>query len=42
MTRKELSEKYHLTESSIKNNFGRIQQSMMKKYGLILTKTGRG
>ena len=42
MTRKELSEKYNLTEASIKNNFGRIQKSMMKKYGLILTKTGRG
>lgn len=42
MTLKELSEKYQLTESSIKNNFGRIQKSMMKKYGLILTKTGRG
>lgn len=42
MTRKELSEKYNLKESSIKNNFGRIQTSMLKKYGLILTKTGRG
>lgn len=42
MTRKELSEKYNLTESSIKSNFTRIQASMMKKYGLILTKTGRG
>lgn len=42
MTVKELSEKYNLSESSIKNNFGRIQKSMLKKYGLILTKTGRG
>ena len=42
MTLKELSEKYNLTESSIKNNYGRIQKSMLKKYGLILTKTGRG
>lgn len=42
MTRKELSEKYNLKESSIKSNFSRIQASMLKKYGLILTKTGRG
>ena len=42
MTRKELSEKYQITESSIKSNFSRIQKTMLKKYGLILTKTGRG
>ena len=42
MTRKEVCKKYNLSESAIKNNFGRTQQTMLKKYGLILTKTGRG
>lgn len=42
MTRKELCEKYDLSETSLKNNFGRVQKSMMKRYGLVLTKTGRG
>lgn len=42
MTRKELSERYNIAETSIKNNFGRLQKTMLKKYGLVLTKTGRG
>ena len=42
MTRKELCEKYDLNEESVRTKFGRIQQTMLKKYDLILTKTGRG
>lgn len=42
MTRKELCEKYEISEQSIKNNFGRVKTSLEKKYNIILTKTGRG
>ena len=42
MTRKELCEKYDLTESAVKSKFTRVQQTMLKKYKLVLTKTGRG
>lgn len=42
MTRKELCEIYDLNEETVRTKFGRIQQTMLKKYDLILTKTGRG
>lgn len=42
MTRKELSEQYGISESSIKTNFPRTQKKFLEKYGIILTKTGRG
>ena len=42
MTRKELASKYDISEDSIKTNFTRVQKSLLKKYGIILTKTGRG
>ena len=42
MTRKELCELYDLNESSVKNNFGRVVNLMLKKHNMILTKTGRG
>lgn len=41
MTRKELCEKYNISESSVKNNFVRLQKSFEKK-GYILIKNGRG
>ena len=42
MTRKELSERYNISETSIQKNFSRIQKNILKQYGHILTKTGRG
>lgn len=42
MTRKELCEIYSLNEDTVRTKFGRVQQSMLKKYSLILTKKGRG
>ena len=42
MTRKELCETYNLTEETVRTKFTRTQQQMLKKYNLILTKTGRG
>ena len=42
MTRKELAEKYNISEESIKTNFNRVQKSLLKKYGLVLIKAGRG
>lgn len=41
MTRKELSEKYNIAESSIKNNFPKVQ-AKFEKQGYILVKNGRG
>lgn len=42
MTRKELCEQYDVSESSVKTNFARTQKKFLEKYGIILTKTGRG
>lgn len=42
MTRKELCDKYSVSESSVKTNFVRVQKMFLDKYKLILTKTGRG
>ncbi len=42
MTRQELSERYGIAEYTIKSQFTRAKNTMLKKYNLILTKTGRG
>lgn len=42
MTRKELCEKYDISESTLKANFSRVQKIFLERYKLILTKTGRG
>ena len=42
MTRKELSERYGIAEYTIKSQFTRAKNTMLKKYNLILTRTGRG
>ena len=42
MTKEELSKRYGIAESTIKSQFTRAKNTMLKKYNLILTKTGRG
>lgn len=42
MTRKELSERYDISEKTIQNQFSRAKTTLLKRYNLILTKTGRG
>ena len=42
MTRKELCENYNLSETTVQKQFSRVQNTMLKKYNLVLTKTGRG
>lgn len=42
MTRQELCKKYDLTEATVLKNFKRAQETMRKKYGVELIKTGRG
>ena len=42
MTLQELSEKYQMSESSIKNSFPRTQASILKKHGVKIVKEGRG
>ena len=42
MTRKELSQQFDISESSIKTQFPKLQEKFLTKHGLILTKTGRG
>jgi hypothetical protein len=42
MTAKELCEKYGVTEGTLKSNFSRVQKSILKKYGVNITKIGRG
>lgn len=42
MTRKELCDKYDISESTVKNAFPRLQKRFLEKHKLILTKTGRG
>lgn len=42
MTLQELCEKYKVSESSVLNAFPRTQKSILKKYGVKITKEGRG
>lgn len=42
MTKAELAKKYNVSENSITSNFSRVQQSILKKYGVHINKTGRG
>lgn len=42
MTRKELSEQYNISETTIKSQFPKTQKKFLEKYNLILTKQGRG
>lgn len=42
MTRKQLSEFYQISQSSIQNNWKRTQQMLKKKYGVQIIKLGRG
>ena len=42
MTLKEVSEKYGLSEASIKSSFARSQASIEQKYGVRIVKQGRG
>lgn len=42
MTRKEVSEKFNIAESTIKDHFPRVQERIRKKYNIILVKEGRG
>ena len=42
MTRKELCENYGLSETTVQKQFNRVKDNMLKKYDLILMKTGRG
>ena len=42
MTIQEVSEKFKVAESSIKNAFPRTQKNILKKYGVHLIKKGRG
>lgn len=42
MTRKELSEEFNISESSIKTNFPKVQESIFRKHKIRIVKTGRG
>ena len=42
MTLKEVTTKYNISESSLQQNFKKTQKSIMKKYGVIINKSGRG
>ena len=42
MTLKEVTAKYNISESSLQQNFKKTQKSIMKKYGVIINKRGRG
>jgi transcriptional antiterminator len=42
MTRKELCERYNISEQTVQNQFGRAKKTMLNKYNLILIKEGRG
>lgn len=42
MTIEEVSAKYGVSMSSLKNVFPRVKQSIMKKYGIEIIKEGRG
>ena len=42
MTLQEISQKYNIAESSLKNAFPRSQKAIEKKYKVHITKEGRG
>lgn len=42
MTRKEVSEKFNIAESTIKDHFPRVQDKIKKKHNIVLVKEGRG
>lgn len=42
MTLQEVCNKYNVSESSLKSNFPRVQQSILKKHGIKIVKEGRG
>ena len=42
MTLEELSNKYGVSQNTIKTKFKRTQESILKKYGVNIIKTGRG
>lgn len=42
MTREEVCEKYGVSDSSLKTNYRRTQQAILKKYGVKIEKEGRG
>ncbi len=42
MTRKELCNQFNISENSVKTQFPKTQQKFLKKFHLVLTKTGRG
>lgn len=42
MTIEEVSKRFAVAESSLKNSFPRVQKSILKKYNLHLVKEGRG
>lgn len=42
MNLKEISEKYNVSESSLKTSFPRSQKAIYKKYGVTIVKIGRG
>lgn len=42
MTIKELCDKYYYSEITVLNAFPQVQRSVLKKYGVLIEKQGRG
>ena len=42
MTLKEFCEKYYYSEVTVLNAFPQVQRSILKKYGVLIEKQGRG
>lgn len=42
MTKKEICDKYKVSESSLYSHFKRVQEQILKKYGVKIVKEGRG
>ena len=42
MTLKELCSKYYYSEITVLNAFPQVQRSILKKYGVLIEKQGRG
>ena len=42
MNVKQVCEKFHISQSYLKKNFNKAQQSILKKHGILLEKSGRG
>lgn len=42
MNLKELCEKYYYSETTVLNAFPQVQRNVLKKYGVLLEKKGRG